>query len=289
MKSRAAFASGLISTNSLAGGPGRWSRGRRSPWRSRPAWNCPASAAKDTTRGGPLSPASGGRRPRRRRPPRAPGARSGAPSRRTTPASGARAFSAASIAGDLGLEGREDLRKRARVPGGAQIELEAAFAGQDVAGRAAVQDADRQGRALGREGRGGIGVGPAWRPAYVSVSRSSGTASITAETPRCGLAGVASRPLTVTWKVAMPLWPFTASMSVGSPTTTSGRLRQFAGDDLDHVRRAQAADLLVIGEGQVHRLLAVLRRQSPARRPEPGPGTPSCRRSRARRAGRRPR
>ena len=41
-----------------------------------------------------------------------------------------------------------------------------------------------------------------------------------AETPSWVWLEWASRPCTVTVKVAIPLWPFTATMSVGSPTTT---------------------------------------------------------------------
>ena len=45
-------------------------------------------------------------------------------------------------------------------------------------------------------------------------------AMVLAETPRWVRLEWASRPVTVTVKVAMPLWPRTATMSVGSPTTT---------------------------------------------------------------------
>jgi hypothetical protein len=46
------------------------------------------------------------------------------------------------------------------------------------------------------------------------------TASITAETPIWVWLEWASRPVTVQRKVAIPLWPFTATMLVGSPTKT---------------------------------------------------------------------
>ena len=49
-------------------------------------------------------------------------------------------------------------------------------------------------------------------------------ASMIAEIPRWVRLEWASLPVTVTLKVAMPLWPDTVSMLVGSPTiTTSGR------------------------------------------------------------------
>jgi hypothetical protein len=76
-------------------------------------------------------------------------------------------------------------------------------------------------------------------------------ATMLAETPRWVRLEWASRPVTVTRKLAMPLWPRTATMSVGSPTTTRAGRGSSLGDHRDHVRRAQAADFLVIGEGQV--------------------------------------
>ena len=46
-------------------------------------------------------------------------------------------------------------------------------------------------------------------------------AAMLADTPRCGRLEWASLPVTVTLKAAIPLWPQTASILVGSPTTTA--------------------------------------------------------------------
>ncbi len=123
-----------------------------------------------------------------------------------------------------------------------------------------------------------------------SASPSASTASIIAETPRCGRLEWASRPVTVTRKVAMPLWPCTATMSVGSPTTTSAGRRAVRGGSPRSCparpgSRSPRRRRRPGGPGGPARALA----PGPARRPGPGPGSPSCRRSRGRRAARRAR
>ncbi len=70
-------------------------------------------------------------------------------------------------------------------------------------------------------------AGSASRSSFAASAESepiSLTASITAETPRWVRLECASRPVTVTVKVEMPLWPLTATMLVGSPTTTRAGL-----------------------------------------------------------------
>lgn len=68
--------------------------------------------------------------------------------------------------------------------------------------------------------------------AFASCADSSDSAAISftaamlAETPRWVRLECASRPVTVTRKEAMPLWPTTGCMLVGSPTmTAAGRGR----------------------------------------------------------------
>jgi hypothetical protein len=165
------------------------------------------------------------------------------------------ALIAASSAFGLGEEVGQD-RHGIQARRDAQVEDEHAFAGQDVDRRAAVDLADGQGRALGRERRGRIGV---------ALQRSDSSTSVVHQRDRdhvgrdaqVGQAGMGLAAGDRDAEAGDALVAAHGDHVGGLADHHQGRAGQLAGDDRDHVRRAQAADLLVVGEGQVDGLLEV--------------------------------
>ena len=152
---------------------------------------------------------------------------------------------------DLGEEGRQDRLRIQRVRA-AQVEQELAFPGQDVARGAAMDEADGQGRALRREGRGRVGV-PLQPRGQVLQRGHQAHRLHDRRDPLLGLAGVGFAAGDRDAIVGDALVAVHRHHVGGLADHHEGGFRQLAIDDFDQVGRTQAADLLVVGKSQVHR------------------------------------
>jgi hypothetical protein len=153
----------------------------------------------------------------------------------------------------LGEEGCDDLLRRPRARR-ADVEHELAFAGDDVVGRAATHHADGECRTLRRERRRRIGL--VLKPGRKRIQRAHQRHRLHHRRhAQVRLAGMAFAAGDGDLEGGDALVAVHGLHVGGLAHNHHRRRRQLAADDVDHEGRAQAADLFVVREGQVHRLL----------------------------------